>query len=337
MQTEYPAISVIIACYNGEARLPGCLDSIMAQDYPREKIELLVIDDDSSDSTVAVAHGYGARVYRNGNRNIEMGKSIGLKHTRNELIFLIDDDNRLPSTDWLKKCVTAMMENPEAVGAEAIYFAYNRKDPPANRYCSLYGINDPTAYYLKKRDRLTWVENSWELPGKVVMETGDYYLVEFNERNLPTVGSQGYLTRRDLLLKTNWAPYLFHIDSNAELIRAGHNRYLMMKLDVIHIHSSTLGHFLSKIRRNMALFLRQSALRTYKWPTSRIRLVLAVLAMATVVVPLYDSLRSFSRKPDPAWLLHPVLCTATTFMYGYMMISWHISKLLGLRKEMAAR
>ncbi len=330
MEIEHPAISVIIPTFNGEKRIPDCLESIVNQDYPREKIEILVVDDNSTDRTVEIASRYGARILNNGHRNIERGKSIGLEQARNEFIFFIDDDNRLPSTDWLTGCVKAILVNPEATGAEAIYFKHDKDDPAANRYCSLFGINDPLAFYLNRRDRLMQTERHWRLPGKVLRDEKDYFLVEFNENNLPTVGSQGFLIRKDLLLKTNNKPYLFHIDSNLELVKAGYGKYLMMKQDIIHQHSDTIGHFLSKSRRNMALFLQQASLRTYKWKTSRLKLLLTILVMLTVVRPLYDSLRGFIKKPDIAWFLHPVLSLATVFSYGFTVIIWYTKKIIAV-------
>jgi len=328
MKINYPSISIILPTFNGEKRITDCLESIIKQDYPQSKVEILVIDDNSTDGTVAVAGAYGARILTNGSHNIERGKSIGLEQAKNELVFLIDDDNRLPSTDWLARCARAMMFNPDATGAEAIYFKYDREDPPVNRYCSLFGINDPSAFYLNKRDRLMPIERHWRLPGKVLKDEKDYFLIEFNENNLPTVGSQGFLTRRELLLKTNSKPYLFHIDSNLELVKAGHNKYVMMKLDIIHSHSNTVGHFLSKARRNMALFLKQSDVRTYKWKTNRLKLILTVLIMLTLIKPLYDSFRGFIRKPDIAWFLHPVLCLAIVFSYGFTIVGWYIKNMV---------
>ena len=167
----------------------------------------------------------------------------------------------------------------------------------------------------------------WNPPGKVLKEEKDYFLVEFDESNLPTIGSQGFLTRRELLRQTNYKPYLFHIDSNLELVKAGHNKYLMMKLDIIHLHSDTIRHLLGKARRNMALFLQQANLRTYKWKTSRLRLILTVLIMLTLIKPLYDSLRGFIRKPDIAWFLHPVLSFVTVFTYGFTIVGWYVKRM----------
>jgi len=42
--TEYPKLSVIIPCRNEEKFIGKCLDSIIANDYPKDKIEVLVVD-----------------------------------------------------------------------------------------------------------------------------------------------------------------------------------------------------------------------------------------------------------------------------------------------------
>src|SRR5579859_6115493 len=79
-EPDLPGVSVVIPVYNASLRITACLDSIRSQDYPAHLIEILVIDDDSSDDTIQVVGGYGVTVLRNGARNIEAGKYIGLAH-----------------------------------------------------------------------------------------------------------------------------------------------------------------------------------------------------------------------------------------------------------------
>ena len=72
---DCPTISVIIPCFNGRTRLDKCLKSIKMQNYPQEKIEYIVVDDDSTDGTPKLAkEKYGCKVLRNGTHNIERGK-----------------------------------------------------------------------------------------------------------------------------------------------------------------------------------------------------------------------------------------------------------------------
>jgi len=48
---EKPFISIIIPCRNEEKFIDKCLDSIIAQNYPKDKLEILIIDGMSEDGT----------------------------------------------------------------------------------------------------------------------------------------------------------------------------------------------------------------------------------------------------------------------------------------------
>jgi len=158
---KLPEISVIIPVYNEEKKLPLCLQSIRKQEYPQELLEILIIDDDSADNTVSIAREFGCKILRNGERSIERGKSIGLGNASNEFILFIDADNILPTKTWLKDLVLAYLSNQDCFGGESLYFEYRKEHSIANRYCELFGINDPLVFYLKKQDKLMWIEDSW--------------------------------------------------------------------------------------------------------------------------------------------------------------------------------
>lgn len=318
--TQLPPISIIIPVFNEEKRVGNCLDSIRNQNYPQEKIEILIIDDGSSDKTIEVSQKYIVRILENGSKNIERGKSIGLAGAKNEYILFLDADNRLPHPNWLIKLVNAMESNPRAVGAQAVWFHFDNKHTVADKYCELFGINDPMAFYLNRRDRLMATEKQWALPGKIIKETNDYYLVEFNKDNLLTVGSQGFLTKKSLFFKTNWQPYLFHMDSNMDLVIQGHNQYLMIKDTIIHLHCDSIKSFIKKRQRNFTLFLKQENIRRYTWRTKPIKLILVTLSMVTLIKPSIDSLKGFVKKPDLSWFLHPIYCLYIPLLYFYYIL-----------------
>jgi len=319
----FPAISIVIPTYNAGRHLQRLLSSLQQQNYPWSKLEIIIVDDDSEDNTVSIARQFGARIVRNGHRHIERGKAIGLAAASNEFVLFLDADNYLPDPDWIATAVQPLIQDPTLVGAQSIRFLYNPADPPANRYCSLLGVNDPFAYYLRRRDRLTAIEKEWRLMG-TVEDKGDYYIGTFYLPEVPTLGSQGFLTRKSHLFKVKHEPYLFHLEANLELIRQGLNRYVLLKMPVGHDHVVSLADFIRKCRRNIDLFYRWHHIRTYKWETSRGKLFMTVLLMITIVRPLWDAWQGFRKVKDWAWFLHPWLCLIIPVIYILVTCKWHL-------------
>lgn len=58
---EWPTVSITVPCFNEEARLADALESLLALDYPADKLQILVISDASTDRTDAIVEGYAAR------------------------------------------------------------------------------------------------------------------------------------------------------------------------------------------------------------------------------------------------------------------------------------
>ncbi|MCK5242972.1 glycosyltransferase [bacterium] len=317
---QWPPISVIIPTYNAGLHLEKLLNSLQTQTIPWDKLEIIVVDDDSEDDTKEIAQRFGAVIVRNGHRHIERGKAIGLLAASHEYVLFLDADNYLTTPDWVQTALEPLVTDETLVGAQSIRFHYDPKDPPANRYCSLFGINDPLAYYLGRRDRLIWYEKTWQLMGKVE-DRGAYYIGTFHFPDVPTLGSQGFLTRSSLLKKVKHDPYLFHLEANLELIKQGYNRYVLLKTDVGHDHVSTVKDFVKKCQRNIELFYRWGYLRTYRWETPKVKLFFTVLSMLTVVRPVWDAWRGFRKNRDWAWFIHPWVSFVIPWIYTCVTLS----------------
>lgn len=311
-----PPLTVVLPVLNGERLLPKCLDSIRAQRYPQSKVRLVVVDDESTDATVAVAKRYGAKVLVSGHRHIERSKAIGLRAVDTELVLFIDADNYLVGEDWLSEAVGALVADPAITAAQSARFHYEAGDSAANRYCSLMGINDPMAYYLGKRDRLTDWESEWRLLGEVLADKGNYWKVRFSPAAVPTLGSQGFLARRSVLTKATHWPTFFHMDANVELIAQGHTDYALLKRAVGHDHCVDTAAFIKKCRRNLELFFRYRHLRKYTWDTPQASLALTALSMVTGLRPLGAALRGYAHRRDPAWFLHVYYSAAIPAIYA---------------------
>ncbi|MBA7695274.1 Poly(ribitol-phosphate) beta-N-acetylglucosaminyltransferase TarS [subsurface metagenome] len=77
-----PSVSVIITTKNEEKNIENCLKSIKSQTYPQEKIEIVIVDNNSTDSTVKIAKKFTDKVYNKGpersvQRNFGIEKASG--------------------------------------------------------------------------------------------------------------------------------------------------------------------------------------------------------------------------------------------------------------------
>ncbi len=92
-------ISVIVPVYNVEPYLKKCLDSIVNQTYTN--LEILIIDDGSSDKSGAICDEYAAtdsriRVFHTENRGLSCARNLGLNNAAGEWIGFVDSD------DWIE-------------------------------------------------------------------------------------------------------------------------------------------------------------------------------------------------------------------------------------------
>lgn len=310
-----PVITVIIPVYNGADRLPVCLQSIKEQSYPQDKIEIIIVDDDSTDNTVQIAQEkFGCKIVRNGEHDPERGKSIGIEHAAGEYLFFIDDDNILPHEEWLANLVRAVLKE-NCVGGQAAKFAYDKDASVPDKYMALFGCGDPAVFYLRRRDHMMKTEKKWHLGGRVLKETKHYFKVKFDEDTLPTIGSQGFLIKKEYVYLIKWQPFFYHIDSNLELVKLGFNDYIIMKDMVIHNHSDNYKDFMSKIKRNSKQLSRNDQYRTYSYDLNLSKMIKLGLTLGTFVIPLADSIRGFLKFPVKEWFIHPVVCFRVAMLY----------------------
>jgi cellulose synthase/poly-beta-1,6-N-acetylglucosamine synthase-like glycosyltransferase len=115
--TKIPSISILIPAYNEAKTLARSLKSILKLDYPKNKLDTIVIDNGSTDGTLEVAKRfkkYGIKALRLPTRGKTKALNLGLKHAKGKLIGVLDAD-----TFVSKGCLKNMIGyfNDKNVGA----------------------------------------------------------------------------------------------------------------------------------------------------------------------------------------------------------------------------
>jgi glycosyltransferase involved in cell wall biosynthesis len=107
-----PLVSVIVTTKNNQATLDACLASIAAQTYA--PIELIVVDNDSTDGTRAIAQHYTENVYiKTPERSIQ--RNFGVERASGVFVAIIDSDMEL-EREVIEDCVLAIQSEPDAKG-----------------------------------------------------------------------------------------------------------------------------------------------------------------------------------------------------------------------------
>src|SRR3989344_4077475 len=116
----YPSVSMLVPCFNEERTLASTIDSLLAMQYPEEKLEIVVIDDGSRDGTAEIAEAYAQKhpaqvsflQKQNGGKYTAL--NLGIERSCGELIGCLDADS-FAASDALMEAVKMFGNDPTAM------------------------------------------------------------------------------------------------------------------------------------------------------------------------------------------------------------------------------
>ena len=102
LYSDWPFVSVVIPAYNEEKQIAGAIDALLAQDYPKEQLQILILSDASTDATDKIVRQYESRgvellrMPRRGGKT--MAENMAISRLRGEIIVNSDSSIRLHSS-----------------------------------------------------------------------------------------------------------------------------------------------------------------------------------------------------------------------------------------------
>ena len=121
---EARSASIIIPTFNGASRIGNCLDSLVKQ-TAGQNVEILVVDDGSTDNTANVVRGYSSvRLIPQANAGPASARNRGALEAQGKILLFTDDDC-VPMADWLEAMLGPFMD-PDVVGAKGIYRTHQK-------------------------------------------------------------------------------------------------------------------------------------------------------------------------------------------------------------------
>ncbi len=129
---DTPYVSIVIPMRNEEEHIQNCIDSIFKNDYPNDKLEVLVIDGSSEDNSKkmvekSISNGRKIRLFDNPRKIVPTAMNIGIREARGDIIIRMDAHALYPEK-YIARCVQQLTANKadnvggvqEAVGTNYI-------------------------------------------------------------------------------------------------------------------------------------------------------------------------------------------------------------------------
>ena len=158
MDTAQPLVSVVIPCYNYGRFLGEAIESVLNQTY--RAVEVIVVDDGSTDDTAAIAAHYPIRLMSQPNSGVCNAINTGVRLSNGEYVMRLDADDRLDPT-YVTETLTALLEEPGA------HFAYT--------YLSYFGARSGT-FLIEEFDPDTLTARNY-VHGSALMRRTSFDLV----------------------------------------------------------------------------------------------------------------------------------------------------------------
>lgn len=313
-----PRVSFFIMAYNDAKGVEAAILSVKKQKYPQEKIEIIVIDDGSTDNTLEIAKRYQTKILINGRGDMYRSLSMGYHTSTGEFCFQLDQDVELKSENFITEMITPLIEAKSLSGSFTRY--YPGKDPSwINRFISYHPLQeDPIYEYFSPP-----IENF------IIKKENGNYICSFNTKNIPPVGLIFY--RISHLKKSPlWNnERFFDHETLIGVIVAGFTKFAYVpSAGLHHKHTTGLFNLISKRLRNLKNhYLKTDSKYKYEWfDITSFRGIIKVIVWiiyANLIIP--ETIRGIFRtvkNKDIVFLAQPIVSVTLTdvILFNFLLL-----------------
>lgn len=303
---EAPILSVVTPTLNNGKVLTFFLESIRNQDYPQDKVEILILDGGSTDNTLEIARQFGAKIYNNERVLADPGVDLGLNKATGDLMLILAVDNIYYNKNAFAALATVFQDLsiyaafPKHVSkpTSSIYTKYiNTFTDPFNHFVYGNAANARTFHKVYRTLRHTNVYDVY-----------DYR----SSRTKPMVSfAQGFTVRRGY--RRDGQNSLDDVSPVMALIEQGKEIAYVHSLSLCHDTVRDFDHFVRKQRwatvnalsgKSYGIAHRKDKLSGWQRFKMRIWPVYAL----SIVAPFIRSCYGLYSDRELLWLCHPMMC-----------------------------
>lgn len=299
---KWPKVSFILLTLNDVKGTEKCLRSVKMQDYPKGLIDIVVVDNGSTDGSEKVAKKMGARVFSQPKGTLYSNWIYGMHRVKGEYFFYLEQDIELRDKSFIKKMIKPMLEDKRIIAS------FTKEHPNKEMHWTARFLS----YHHAQADPLLELVFD-KLEKKFVSKADGYMLCKFDERLQPAV--RMFYRVRHLKKTPNWkAENYFDHDFAIRCVRAGYPYFAYVpEPGYYHYHVKNFKHFLQKRIRNMHLHYfdyhdkGSYVILNIKDKRSVIKLI-AFFIYANLLFPAtIRGILRFIKHRDPVLLTEPII------------------------------
>ncbi|MGB4966503.1 MAG: glycosyltransferase [Microgenomates group bacterium] len=299
-----PLLSIIIPTLNNERDMPVLMKSISAQTYPKNRIELLVLDGGSKDKTTQIAKKYRAKVFHNKDVMAEPGVNLGMEKAKGDLMMILAVDNIYEDKRAFEKIVS-VFEDP------SIFAAFPKHD--SNKSDNLF-----TTYHNTFTDPFNHFVYGDSANGrtfsrvyKTITSNDIYDVYDYNSNPMPPMiaFAQGITVRGSYRRSKQDA--FDDISPIIKLIKSKKKIAFVHSVSLMHHTTRDIHHFIRKQRWATHNAISKTdygiSYRTNFIPKkNQTRMKLWPVYAFSIIGPIAVSFFGLIRDKNMIWLFHPI-------------------------------
>lgn len=322
-----PKISIVIPTYNEEKNIKSCLASIFNQDYPHSCLQVIIVDNYSTDRTVEIARQFPVEICFDQTRNSLYLKMIGLRKSKGEYFICLDADCRLIGNDWFNTMLIPH-EDEDIVGSFTDIIP-DPKDPVISQYFASFSFySSPLFHFFSHR-----VENT------IVEKKGEFFVCQYNKKNIPPTGGSLYKKRYLIDARIDKEDKFMDLDVLYLLSKKGFNKFAYNRnLGMYHTHIERFGQIFHKRKRNIDRnYLNDIDKRYYTWidfsnKLEILKIFIWIVYSYSIIFPFLNGIIKTIKNKKALFLLYEPIVTSietTAVIYSILI---HPSKMQLVKK-----
>lgn len=342
MRGERSVVSIVIATFNGRKTLPLVLKSIKKQTFPQEKIEVLVVDGGSTDSTLEVARQFGCRIVKNSKAEPVSSKILGFQRAKGRYLIYLDQDELIDNPESLSLKYQILQKETKVKAIIGSGYRTPPNAPFTTTYINEFG--DPFSFFIYRMSKnYRYFIKELRQNFRLIKENGNGIIFNFSDSQkflLMELGAANTMIDLDYTRKEFSD---FDIDTFSHLFHFFRQKGVLIAVtkndSITHYATTTFSEYLNKIRwrvKNNIYYASGIGISGFSGREKfhprflKFKKYLFIPYAYSVIFPLGDAIYLAVTRRKIAYLLHLPL----TIFTASLMVYHSLLKTLGFKPKL---